>query len=107
MCYRMYHYLASLIQTIDSFHIDKSYLFLCRCQHTFCKNCIVTLKSDSRNNENCISCPICRETHILTNGVEGLPANYTMKRLIELEAMAAAEKAEAEAKMKQTKAKSR
>jgi hypothetical protein len=55
------------------------------CQHTFCKGCIVTLKGN--NEDNRIMCPICRETHVLANGVDGLPANYTMKRLIELEAM--------------------
>ena len=34
-----------------------------------------------------LSCPICRESHHLANGVESLTANYTMKRLIELEQM--------------------
>jgi hypothetical protein len=58
------------------------------CQHTFCKSCIVSLKMSScKKDDNLISCPICRETHKLTNGVEDLPANYTMKRLIELDSM--------------------
>jgi hypothetical protein len=63
------------------------------CQHTFCKSCLVSLKNENTNNNNCIDCPICREKHKLgVNGVDGLAANYTMKRLIELESMAAAEK---------------
>ena len=44
--------------------------------------------SSCKKDDNLISCPICRETHKLTNGVEDLPANYTMKRLIELDSMA-------------------
>lgn len=36
------------------------------------------------------SCPICRESHTLTNGLDGLAANYTMKKLIEMESNAAA-----------------
>lgn len=67
------------------------------CQHTFCKSCIVTLKTNARNDENVINCPICRETHNLNNGIDNLPANYTMKRLIELEAMAAEKEAAAAA----------
>jgi hypothetical protein len=63
------------------------------CQHTFCKTCIATLKSNSRNEDNKINCPICRESHQLSNGIENLPANYTMKRLIELETMAAEKEA--------------
>jgi hypothetical protein len=55
------------------------------CQHTFCKGCIITLKGDKEDNR--INCPICRELHVLANGIDSLPANYTMKRLIELEAM--------------------
>ena len=70
------------------------------CQHTFCKSCIGSLKSNSRNNDNKINCPICRETHELVNGIENLPANYTMKRLIELEAMAAEKEAAAELEKK-------
>lgn len=63
------------------------------CQHTFCKSCLVSLKNENTNNNNCIDCPICREKHKLgANGVDGLAANYTMKRLIELESMTAAEK---------------
>ena len=74
------------------------------CQHTFCKKCIVSLQDSadqsansnstnnsnnrSKDNNNKISCPICRESHNLTNGIDGLSANYTMKRLIELESMA-------------------
>jgi len=39
-----------------------------------------------------LSCPICRETHTFTNGLDSLVANYTMKKLIEMELIAAAEK---------------
>jgi hypothetical protein len=64
------------------------------CQHTFCKSCIGSLKTNARNDNNkIIQCPICRETHELPNGIDNLPANYTMKRLIELEIMAAEKEA--------------
>lgn len=67
------------------------------CQHTFCKTCISSLKSSTRNDSTkIIQCPICRETHDLPGGVDSLPANYTMKRLIELEIMAAEKEAAAE-----------
>lgn len=73
------------------------------CQHTFCKKCIVSLQnSDSnRNNLTTIDCPICREKHTLANGVDSLTANYTMKRLIELDAMAAKEKEKLKEKEKE------
>ncbi len=55
------------------------------CQHTFCKSCLVSLQNEV---QNCIDCPICREKHKLgAQGVDGLAANYTMKKLIELEQM--------------------
>lgn len=73
------------------------------CQHTFCKKCIVSLQNSdaNRNKLTTIDCPICREKHTLTNGVESLTANYTMKRLIELDAMAASEKEKQLAKEKE------
>lgn len=60
------------------------------CQHTFCKKCIISLQSNSLSKA--IDCPICRERHVLQNGIESLTANYTMKKLIELESLAAAER---------------
>lgn len=60
------------------------------CQHTFCKKCIISMHAASGNKT--IDCPICREKHFLQNGIESLAANYTMKRLIELESMAANER---------------
>jgi hypothetical protein len=59
------------------------------CQHTFCKSCLVSLQSNRTNSvlNSSIDCPICRESHKLPKGVDGLTANYTMKRLIELESM--------------------
>lgn len=75
------------------------------CQHTFCKKCIISLQqNDTTNRNNTIDCPICREKHKLQNGIEGLSANYTMKRLIELESMSAAEK-EKEKNKEKSKAK--
>jgi hypothetical protein len=66
------------------------------CQHTFCKSCIVSLKnSDTAGNIMAtIVCPICRESHVLPNGIDALTSNYTMKRLIELESMVVPEKKE-------------
>ena len=68
------------------------------CQHTFCKKCIVSLQNTNTNNGNnaTIDCPICREKHTLVNGVESLTANYTMKRLIELDAIQVASEKEKE-----------
>lgn len=60
------------------------------CQHTFCKKCIVSLQNNTGSGSSpslTIDCPICREKHTLVNGVDGLTANYTMKRLIELDAI--------------------
>lgn len=59
------------------------------CQHTFCKKCIVSLHNTSSAGGGAltIDCPICREKHTLANGVNSLAANYTMKRLIELDAI--------------------
>ena len=59
------------------------------CQHTFCKKCIISIcdSETTLNSSSKISCPICREVHVLTSGVDGLTPNYTMKRLIELESM--------------------
>jgi hypothetical protein len=57
------------------------------CQHTFCKNCILSLKKNELNPSDQLNCPICRESHILLKGLDSLTANYTMKRLIELESM--------------------
>lgn len=80
------------------------------CQHTFCKKCIVslqhneTINNTSNATNNTIDCPICREKHKLPNGVDSLTANYTMKRLIELESMAA-EKRKRERKGKRRKGK--
>jgi hypothetical protein len=73
------------------------------CQHTFCKKCIISLQnSDSnRNNLTTIDCPICREKHTLANGIDSLTANYTMKRLIELDAIAATEKEKLKEKEKE------
>ena len=55
------------------------------CQHTFCKKCLLPLQN---NESNLLDCPLCRTKHRLPNGIEGLAANYTMKRLIELDALA-------------------
>lgn len=59
------------------------------CQHTFCKRCIASLNSNDTpgNLPITIVCPICRESHLLPNGIDTLTSNYTMKRLIELESM--------------------
>ena len=85
------------------------------CQHTFCKKCIISLQggteaseansaTSTTNNANntsiTISCPICRESHRLPNGIEGLSADYTMKRLMELESMVEKEKSPAKSKEK-------
>ncbi|RNA19830.1 RING finger nhl-1 [Brachionus plicatilis] len=59
------------------------------CQHTFCKKCIISLQCNSLSKT--IDCPICRERHLLPNGIENLTANYTMKKLIELESLASTE----------------
>lgn len=64
------------------------------CQHTFCKRCIVSLRNSDQpgNIASTIICPICRESHVLPNGIDALTSNYTMKRLIELESMPEKEK---------------
>ena len=74
------------------------------CQHTFCKKCISSLKKNAANSSTSesISCPICRESHVLSKGLDGLTANYTMKRLIELESMAVEKEKAVEAPPKET-----
>ena len=59
------------------------------CQHTFCKKCLASLNNNESpgNASITISCPICRESHVLLNGIDALTSNYTIKRLIELESM--------------------
>lgn len=59
------------------------------CQHTFCKKCLVAMQNNESNLKTTVDCPICRTKHNLPKGIDGLAANYTMKRLIELDAMAA------------------
>jgi hypothetical protein len=64
------------------------------CQHTFCSSCLKVLKTTSSHPDpNVLQCPICREIHTLKNGLDDIPPNYTMKRLIELEAMQAEKEA--------------
>ncbi|CAF0920262.1 unnamed protein product [Brachionus calyciflorus] len=73
------------------------------CQHTFCKKCIASLQTNIITKT--IDCPICREKHVLQNGVESLTANYTMKKLIELESIATAERDKEEINSNESKAK--
>lgn len=63
------------------------------CQHTFCKACIDPLY---KTIDKSLDCPICRMKHSLPNGIEGLTANFTIKRLIELESIESAARAERE-----------
>jgi hypothetical protein len=62
------------------------------CQHTYCKACINTLFDKTAKT---LDCPICRVKHNLPKGVDSLTANFTIKRLIELESMEAAQEAAA------------
>ncbi len=75
------------------------------CQHTYCKACINSLFDKTSKTLNC---PICRVKHNLPNGVDSLTANFTIKRLIELESMevAAQEQVVPEARQSPVKEKS-
>lgn len=54
------------------------------CVHSFCLNCIKICSKDKQPG-NVMSCPLCRECFkIPVDGIDGLPKNFLIKKIIEV-----------------------